>query len=87
MSPEERFGAEFAYGAGNINPHKSANPGLIYDIDTIDYIAFLCGQGYSTKLLPAVTGDSSSCPKGTDGKVFNLNYSSFALSTPSSNSI
>ncbi|KAK7825904.1 cucumisin [Quercus suber] len=87
MSPEESFGAEFAYGAGNINPHKSANPGLIYDIDAIDYIAFLCGQGYSTKLLQAVTGDSSNCPKGTGGKVFDLNYPSFALSTSSSNSI
>ncbi|KAK7825906.1 cucumisin [Quercus suber] len=83
----ESSGAEFAYGAGNINPHKSANPGLIYDIDALDYIAFLCGQGYSTKLLQAVTGDNSSCPKGTNGKVFDLNYPSFALSTPSSNSI
>ncbi|KAK4579211.1 hypothetical protein RGQ29_029045 [Quercus rubra] len=87
MNPEESSGAEFAYGAGNINPHKSANPGLIYDIDALDYIAFLCGQGYSTKLLQAVTGDNSSCPKGTNGKVFDLNYPSFALSTPSSNSI
>ena len=87
MSPEESCGAEFAYGASNINPHKSANPGLIYDIDALDYIAFLCGQGYNIKLLQAVTGDSSSCPKGIDGKVFNLNYPSFALSTPSSNSI
>ncbi|KAM3698014.1 hypothetical protein ACB098_06G157000 [Castanea mollissima] len=66
MSPEESFGAEFAYGAGNINPRKSANPGLIYDIDALDYIAFLCGQGYSTKLLQAVTGDNSSCPKVTN---------------------
>ncbi|KAM4104448.1 hypothetical protein ACJW30_06G158300 [Castanea mollissima] len=87
MSPEESSGAEFAYGSGNINPHKGANPGLIYDIDALDYIAFLCGQGYSTKLLQAVTGDSSSCPKGTNGKVFDLNYPSFALSTSSSNSI
>nr|XP_023889807.1 subtilisin-like protease SBT4.7 [Quercus suber] len=86
MSPEESSGAEFAYGACNINPHNSANPGLIYDIDALDYIAFLCGQGYITKLLQAVTGDSSSCPKGTDGKVFDPNYPSFALSTPSLNS-
>ncbi|KAL0003148.1 hypothetical protein SO802_016929 [Lithocarpus litseifolius] len=87
MSPEESCGAEFAYGVGNLNPHKSANSSLIYDIDALDYIAFLCGQGYNTKLLQAVTGDNSSCPKGTDGKVSDLNYPSFALSTPSSNSI
>ena len=47
----------------------------------------MCGQGYNTKLLQAVTGDRSSCPKGTNGKVFDLNYPSFALSTPFSNSI
>uniref|UniRef100_A0A7N2MFY2 Cucumisin n=1 Tax=Quercus lobata TaxID=97700 RepID=A0A7N2MFY2_QUELO len=87
MNPEESSGAEFAYGAGNINPHRGANPGLIYDIDALDYIAFLCGQGYSTKLLQAITGDTSSCPKGTNRKVFDLNYPSFALSPPSSNSI
>ena len=87
MSPKESCGAQFAYGASNISPHKSANPGLTYDIDALDYIAFLCGQGYNTKLLQAIIGDSSSCPKGTNGKVFDLNYPSFALSTPSSNSI
>ena len=37
--------AKFAYGAGNIDP------GLVYDADEIDYVKFLCGQGYSTRAL------------------------------------
>ena len=87
MDAEKSSGAEFAYGAGNINPLKALNPGLIYDIDAPDYVKFLCGQGYSTKLLQSVTGDNSSCLEGSDGTVFDLNYPSFALSIRPSNSI
>ncbi|KAL4621001.1 hypothetical protein ACB092_06G197000 [Castanea dentata] len=87
MDAEKSSGAEFAYGAGNINPLKALNPGLIYDIDPLDYIKFLCGQGYSTKLLQSITGDNSSCSEGTDGTVFDLNYPSFALPIQPSNSI
>ncbi|MCI53678.1 cucumisin-like, partial [Trifolium medium] len=41
LNPE----AEFAYGAGLINPVKAANPGLVYDISEADYAEFLCGEG------------------------------------------
>ena len=87
MDAEKSSGAEFAYGAGNINPLKASNPGLIYDIDAPDYINFLCGQGYSTKLLQSVTGDNSRCPEGSNKTVFDLNYPSFALSIQPSNPI
>ncbi|KAK7831281.1 subtilisin-like protease sbt4.9 [Quercus suber] len=87
MDAEKSSGAEFAYGAGNINPLKALNPGLIYDIDAPDYIKFLCGQGYSTKLLQSVTGDNSRCLERSNGTVFDLNYPSFALSIQPSNSI
>jgi hypothetical protein len=87
MSATKNPEAEYAYGAGNINPLKAQNPGLVYEIDTLDYIKFLCGQGYSTKLLQLFTGDSSSCSKHTNGTVFDLNYPSFALVTSSSKSI
>jgi hypothetical protein len=84
MSATKNPEAEYAYGVGNINPLKAQNPGLVYDIDTLDYIKFLCGQGYSTKLLQLVTGDNSSCSKDINGTVYDLNYPSFALVTSSS---
>ncbi|KAH7537181.1 hypothetical protein FEM48_Zijuj03G0064900 [Ziziphus jujuba var. spinosa] len=39
--------AEFAYGADLINPVKALFPGLVYDADELDYVRFLCGEGYS----------------------------------------
>ncbi|XP_035548784.1 cucumisin-like isoform X1 [Juglans regia] len=88
MSAGKNPEAELAYGAGNINPSKAPNPGLIYDIDAADYIKFLCGQGYNTKLLQLLTGDNStSCSDATNGTVNDLNYPAFALSTPPLRSI
>ncbi|KAG6621226.1 hypothetical protein I3842_Q027900, partial [Carya illinoinensis] len=96
MSAGKNPEVEFAYGAGNINPSKAPNPGLIYDIDAADYINFLCGQGYNTKSLQLLTGDNnccrtapnnSSCFDATNGTVNDLNYPAFALSTPPLTSI
>ena len=81
--------AEFAYGAGQINPLKAADPGLVYDADEADYINFLCGQGYSTKLLQIVTGNNnSSCNQDSDNYLASdLNYPAFVLSASPSESI
>ncbi|XP_054781835.1 cucumisin-like [Prosopis cineraria] len=75
--------AEFAYGAGNINPTKALNPGLVYDANETDYVKFLCGQGYNDSLLQVVTGENRTCAEVTHGSVWDLNYPSFAVSTTS----
>ncbi|KAH0460738.1 hypothetical protein IEQ34_008313 [Dendrobium chrysotoxum] len=80
MSPKKNVEAEFAYGAGHVNPLGALKPGLVYDADETDYVKFLCGQGYTTKNLRRVTGDSSSCTSETNGTIFDLNYPTFALS-------
>lgn len=36
--------AEYAYGSGMINPSRAADPGLIYDIGSLDWLSFLCAQ-------------------------------------------
>ncbi|XP_042506543.1 subtilisin-like protease SBT4.3 [Macadamia integrifolia] len=68
--------AEFAYGAGHINPVKAINPGLVYEILNDDYIKFLCNIGWDTKRVRIVSGDNSSCPQGTKGTPLDLNYPS-----------
>ncbi|XP_022941974.1 cucumisin-like [Cucurbita moschata] len=79
--------AEFAYGAGHIDPLKATNPGLVYDANETDYVNFLCGQGYSTAMVRRLTGDGSVCTAANSGRVWDLNYPSFALSTTPSESI
>ncbi|KAL5991679.1 hypothetical protein ACLOJK_012588 [Asimina triloba] len=84
MNPAANKGdAEFAYGAGHLNPVGALNPGLVYDADEQDYVEMLCNQGYDTKALRLVSGDSSTCTKTANGTVWNLNYPSIALKVSS----
>ncbi|XP_025014030.2 cucumisin [Ricinus communis] len=87
MSPYKNTDQEFAYGSGQINPVKAMDPGLVYDAEEIDYVKFLCGQGYNASQLQLVTGDNSTCSVETNGTVWDLNYPSFALSAPSGLSV
>ncbi|XP_063945513.1 cucumisin-like isoform X2 [Daucus carota subsp. sativus] len=86
LSAAKNTDVEFAYGSGQIDPIKAAQPGLIYDAGEADFIKFLCGQGYSSKSLQIVTGDNTTCTSATNGTVWDLNYPSFALSAESGTS-
>ncbi|XP_050241859.1 cucumisin-like [Quercus robur] len=83
ISVDRNTDAEFAYGAGQINPIRAINPGLIYDAGEIDYVDFLCGQGYSSEFLRLVTSENNSCPQTTKKLASHLNYPSFTLSSKS----
>ncbi|MBA0627223.1 hypothetical protein Godav_004762 [Gossypium davidsonii] len=88
MSSGMNSDAEFAYGSGHLNPIKAINPGLIYDSNEVDYINFLCGQGYDTRFLRQVTRDNTTCSAATNGTVLSdLNYPSFAVFTSSSTTV
>ncbi|XP_057441874.1 cucumisin-like isoform X2 [Lotus japonicus] len=76
LNPE----AEFAYGAGQINPVKAVNPGLVYDITEQDYVQFLCGEGYTDTLLQNLTQHKRSCFGDPQKRAaYNLNLPSFAV--------
>ncbi|EFH42527.1 hypothetical protein ARALYDRAFT_495964 [Arabidopsis lyrata subsp. lyrata] len=45
---------EFAYGAGHVDPIAAINPGLVYELDKTDHIAFLCGLNYTSKTLQLI---------------------------------
>ncbi|KAK7300772.1 hypothetical protein RJT34_11622 [Clitoria ternatea] len=81
MSAALNKDAEFAYGAGQLNPIRALNPGLVYDANEVDYVQFLCGQGYDTRSLRAISGDSSTCTQANRGYVWDLNLPSFTIST------
>ncbi|KAL9659465.1 hypothetical protein QQ045_024271 [Rhodiola kirilowii] len=80
MRPLTGPAAEYAYGAGHVNPIKALNPGLVYEAGLTDYINFLCADGYTTPYLQKITGDNSECP-AIPGSVHDLNYPSFSLAT------
>ncbi|KAL8142196.1 hypothetical protein V2J09_015228 [Rumex salicifolius] len=59
MSQRTNKDAEFAYGAGQVNPLRASNPGLIYDMDEMSYINFLCKEGYKGSSLSVLVGTKS----------------------------
>ncbi|XP_058746535.1 cucumisin-like [Vicia villosa] len=80
MSPD--CDAEFAYGAGQINPIKALYPGLVYDANEEDYIKFLCDQGLNMSMLLQITESIVDCPERGHMTPRNLNYPSFAFKVP-----
>uniref|UniRef100_A0A803LDG8 Uncharacterized protein n=1 Tax=Chenopodium quinoa TaxID=63459 RepID=A0A803LDG8_CHEQI len=71
----------FVHGSGHVDPNKALNPGLVYDIDVSDYIAFLCSIGYGSKdiaifLRDPVTIDCGARNLSSPG---SLNYPSFSV--------
>ncbi|XP_020871535.1 LOW QUALITY PROTEIN: subtilisin-like protease SBT4.9 [Arabidopsis lyrata subsp. lyrata] len=75
---------EFSYGAGHVDPIAALNPGLVYELDKADHIAFLCGLNYSSKTLQLIAGEAITCT----GKSLprNLNYPSMSAKLSESNS-
>ncbi|KMT04813.1 hypothetical protein BVRB_7g169840 [Beta vulgaris subsp. vulgaris] len=71
----------FVRGSGHIDPNKAVDPGLVYDLQVSDYIAFLCTAGYTKNMIrvifkaPAVI-DCASQKLSSPG---NLNYPSFSV--------
>ncbi|KAF8677860.1 hypothetical protein HU200_046415 [Digitaria exilis] len=70
----------FKYGAGQLNPVKANNPGLVYDASESDYVAMLCAQGYNATQLALITGSNTTvCPNGSmSGSPSDLNYPTMA---------
>ncbi|KAK1562915.1 hypothetical protein Q3G72_018989 [Acer saccharum] len=79
MDPNTNSDGEFAYGSGHINPLEAINPGLVYETLKPDYIKMLCSRGLSDKALSSISGDNSSCPKGSEKESpKDLNYPSMS---------
>ncbi|KAJ9557723.1 hypothetical protein OSB04_012337, partial [Centaurea solstitialis] len=82
MSARINTDAEFAYGAGYLNPMKAMRPGLVYDANEVDYVTFLCHQNYSTHYIRIITDvNISSCSELMIKKTKDLNYPAFVIPT------
>ncbi|KAJ8755963.1 hypothetical protein K2173_024508 [Erythroxylum novogranatense] len=71
----------FIRGAGHVNPNRALDPGLVYDIQSTDYVTFLCSIGYDSKRISVFLKGATSLDV-CDGKVGspgNLNYPSFSV--------
>ncbi|XP_071740344.1 subtilisin-like protease SBT3 [Rutidosis leptorrhynchoides] len=64
------------FGAGQVNPNKAMDPGLVYDIEPQDYINYLCAINYTSNEIRVITKRSEiNCENAT----LDLNYPSFIL--------
>ncbi|KAI4311838.1 hypothetical protein MLD38_036701 [Melastoma candidum] len=61
----------FSFGAGHIRPNRAADPGLIYDLGTDDYLDFLCAAGYNETLIQYFSDRPYQCPDSPDLSHFN----------------
>ncbi|XP_023515158.1 subtilisin-like protease SBT1.5 [Cucurbita pepo subsp. pepo] len=68
------------FGAGHVHPQKAMDPGLIYDLNTYDYVDFLCNSNYTAKNIQVITGKIADCSGAKRaGHTGNLNYPSLSV--------
>ncbi|KAB2007790.1 hypothetical protein ES319_D10G055400v1 [Gossypium barbadense] len=67
------------FGSGHVHPSKAMDPGLVYDITTMDYIDFLCNSNYTINNIRVLTRKNADCSGAKRaGHVGNLNYPSLS---------
>ncbi|KAL3499450.1 hypothetical protein ACH5RR_038543 [Cinchona calisaya] len=69
----------FATGSGHVNPARANNPGLIYDIESKDYIPYLCGLNYTNTKVGYLVQRKVNCTTKSSIPEAQLNYPSFSL--------
>ncbi|KAL6844804.1 hypothetical protein ACP4OV_025463 [Aristida adscensionis] len=68
----------FGYGAGHVQPNRAADPGLVYDANATDYLAFLCALGYNSSVVATFVSGGGACPARRP-RPEDFNYPSVAV--------
>ncbi|KAL8104741.1 subtilisin-like protease SBT4.3 isoform X2 [Apium graveolens] len=74
MDASKNPDAEFAYGAGHLDPVNAASPGLVYETSKDEYIKMLCTIDFNTTKLRIIAGGNVTCPAGEKLTPKDLNY-------------
>ncbi|KAH7691140.1 Peptidase S8 subtilisin-related protein [Dioscorea alata] len=69
----------FVMGAGHVNPDRANDPGLVYDMQPIDYVPYLCNM-YDSRTTSAFMRQRIDCRYVKTETAEQLNYPSIAVS-------
>ncbi|RDX80060.1 Subtilisin-like protease SBT1.1, partial [Mucuna pruriens] len=78
-SKNSSFADPFAFGSGHVNPIRASDPGLVYDINTEDYLNYLCSINYTASQIALLSRGNFECSKKAVLQAGNLNYPSFSV--------
>ncbi|KAK2975515.1 hypothetical protein RJ640_009144 [Escallonia rubra] len=73
------FSTPWAHGSGHVDLHKALSPGLVYDISTEDYIAFLCSLEYTAPQVQIIVKRPNVTCSRRLANPGQLNYPSFSV--------
>ncbi|KAJ8748211.1 hypothetical protein K2173_000619 [Erythroxylum novogranatense] len=68
----------FNYGSGHVRPNQAMDPGLVYELNAIDYLNFLCALGYNGTQISSFSEALYTCPSEPI-ELANFNYPSIAV--------
>ncbi|KAJ0978311.1 hypothetical protein J5N97_013785 [Dioscorea zingiberensis] len=75
----------FTMGAGLVNPNNGNEPGLVYDIQPDEYIAYLCGLKLSNFKIQAIIRHPIKCSTIQKLEPEQLNYPSISVQLDKTN--
>ncbi|KAJ3681595.1 hypothetical protein LUZ60_014168 [Juncus effusus] len=76
----------FSIGSGHVNPSKANTPGLVYDINTTDYLNYLCSLNYTNAQVSTVFSRNVTCFGTPKISSLDLNLPSFTVQLNRNNS-
>lgn len=65
-------------GSGHVDPQRAVDPGLVYDITTVDYLNFLCASNFTRQEIRQIGRKRFSC-RNKQLKPWDINYPAISV--------